>query len=279
MNVNIKGFQTLQSVCAGLPRQPLAPSAGLARASDFFGGGTEWAGQVFPFTFSAPLERAPSAADVEPDIVPEADEGADAAEPEARAPRLLFYYMRNLQTVIDAVLSRHSHLLSLTQRQLLSALWRLQPIAPEVPVQPPWFVKPAFLLSESATRLFVRLYLRKGPWFRVDALEGRYSEITGSAAAAVAELCSAGFLVKLERSADWRDNLQIMLALETVEELRGLASDTGGTGAASSAQGTGFSRSRLLASLQQQRTIDGRAPPLVQRLAEVWRVCECAVVR
>src|SRR5690606_14402545 len=66
------------------------------------------------------------------------------------APR---YYLRNFFIVLDSVMQDHSHLFIDEELKLIYTFKEL---------------------NESEQRVFVRLFQRKGPWFRMSNLEKQY---------------------------------------------------------------------------------------------------------
>jgi len=85
-------------------------------------------------------------------------------------------------------------------------------------------VKRFRLCSLESRNLLLRLYLRKGPWFRTQKL--KYAEVA-DIAGAIEELQAAGLV---EVAAESRDECEALLRLGTVEELRSLASAAFGGG-------------------------------------------------
>ncbi|KAJ4762387.1 zinc ion binding/nucleic acid binding/hydrolase [Rhynchospora pubera] len=108
-------------------------------------------------------------------------------------------YQQNFNLLIEDVMRNHSHLF--TDKEML-------------------FIGSFKSLSDAAQRLFIRLYTRKGPWFRMSKIS--YPEITDPPTAAE-ELKEAGYLYLLQP----RDNMKVqecdmenILGLLTVAELR-----------------------------------------------------------
>ncbi|KAK5839541.1 fanconi-associated nuclease 1 homolog isoform X1 [Gossypium arboreum] len=80
------------------------------------------------------------------------------------------------------------------------------------------FIESFTSLSEDSQRLFVRLYTRKGPWFRLSTI--MYPEICNPQQA-VKELSAAGYLYLFEDTTKLHDDeMKDLLSLLTVSELR-----------------------------------------------------------
>ncbi|PWA46851.1 fanconi-associated nuclease [Artemisia annua] len=78
------------------------------------------------------------------------------------------------------------------------------------------------LLSNDSQRLFLRLYTRKGPWFRLSSIS--YAEILDNQLA-VKELSAAGYLCSVETTSELdKDDLEGILNILTVGELREMLS-------------------------------------------------------
>ncbi|XP_022949023.1 fanconi-associated nuclease 1 homolog [Cucurbita moschata] len=105
-------------------------------------------------------------------------------------------YQKNFSLLIQEVLQGYSHLLSDEENRFLDVFNSL---------------------SDDSQRLFIRLYMRKGPWFRMSSTS--YKEVLDSRQA-VKELSEAGYLCCFDTNdADNTDMIQI-LNLLTVSELR-----------------------------------------------------------
>ncbi|XP_038889850.1 fanconi-associated nuclease 1 homolog isoform X2 [Benincasa hispida] len=105
-------------------------------------------------------------------------------------------YQKNFSLLVQEVLQGYSHLLSDDEKQFLDVFSSL---------------------SDDSQRLFIRLYMRKGPWFRMSCTS--YKEVLDPKQA-VKELSEAGYLCCFATNeADNTDMIQI-LNLLTVSELR-----------------------------------------------------------
>ncbi|XP_050946040.1 fanconi-associated nuclease 1 homolog isoform X4 [Cucumis melo] len=105
-------------------------------------------------------------------------------------------YQKNFSVLIQEVLQSYSHLLSGDEKHFLDVFSSL---------------------SDDSQRLFIRLYLRKGPWFRMSCTS--YKEVLDPKRAAE-ELSEAGYLCCFDTTeADNTDMIQILNIL-TVSELR-----------------------------------------------------------
>ncbi|KAJ1697006.1 hypothetical protein LUZ63_005518 [Rhynchospora breviuscula] len=108
-------------------------------------------------------------------------------------------YQQNFILLIEDVMRNHSHLF--TDKEIL-------------------FIGSFKSLSDAAQRLFIRLYTRKGPWFRMSKIS--YPEITDPPTAAE-ELKEAGYLYLLKPSYNMKVqecDMEDILGLLTVAELR-----------------------------------------------------------
>ncbi|KAI7727989.1 hypothetical protein M8C21_006056 [Ambrosia artemisiifolia] len=86
------------------------------------------------------------------------------------------------------------------------------------------FLEKFSLLSNDSQRLFIRLYTRKGPWFRLANIS--YAEIFDNQLA-VKELSEAGYVCSTEITSELhRDELEGILNILTVGELREMLSVT-----------------------------------------------------
>lgn len=80
------------------------------------------------------------------------------------------------------------------------------------------FLENFLLLSDDSQRLFIRLYTRKGPWFRMSNIS--YAEIL-DCQHAVKELSEAGYVCAIETISELhKDDLEGILNILTVGELR-----------------------------------------------------------
>ncbi|MCL7050723.1 hypothetical protein MKW94_002963 [Papaver nudicaule] len=109
-------------------------------------------------------------------------------------------------------------------------------------------------LSEDSQNLFVRLFTRKGPWFRVSNIS--YQEVSDSQQA-IEGLCARGYLCSLEsmkepNGYDMKDILDVL----TVSELRDICS------LSHSKKGICSSRKQELISLLSTSYEDGKCPSL-----------------
>ncbi|KAJ0735623.1 putative phosphodiesterase I [Helianthus annuus] len=86
------------------------------------------------------------------------------------------------------------------------------------------FLEKFLLLSNDGQRLFIRLYTRKGPWFRMSSIS--YAEILDNKLA-VKELSEAGYICSTETTSELhKDDLEQILNIFTVGELREMLSAT-----------------------------------------------------
>ncbi|KAK4838019.1 hypothetical protein QYF36_010411 [Acer negundo] len=83
------------------------------------------------------------------------------------------------------------------------------------------FMESFSALSGDSQRLFVRLYTRKGPWFRLSNIS--YSEVS-NLQEAIKELSGNGFLCLLEDANELHDDIKEICNLLTVSELREILS-------------------------------------------------------
>ncbi|OMO71084.1 putative Zinc finger, Rad18-type [Corchorus capsularis] len=80
------------------------------------------------------------------------------------------------------------------------------------------FIESFYSLSEDSQRLFVRIYTRKGPWFRFSTIV--YPEV-GDSQQAVEELSATGYIYRVEDKTELNDEeMKNLLSLLTVSELR-----------------------------------------------------------
>ncbi|KAG9446705.1 hypothetical protein H6P81_012833 [Aristolochia fimbriata] len=113
-------------------------------------------------------------------------------------PANMTKYQRNFCCLIQEVLKRHSHLFTNDEKSFLESFYSL---------------------SDGSQRLFIRLYSRKGPWFRMSNIS--YPEISDSWQA-VEQLCALGFLItfesmKMPSNSDVNDVLDVLTAPELRE--------------------------------------------------------------
>ncbi|GLJ08447.1 hypothetical protein SUGI_0088930 [Cryptomeria japonica] len=110
-------------------------------------------------------------------------------------------YQRNFKIMIQTVLQHHSYLLIDDEKSLLESFQSL---------------------SGDAQRLFIRLYQRKGPWFRISTIS--YSDIADSKSACE-ELIVAGYFSSSESEMEsFQDVIKEMFAVLSLPELRQLVS-------------------------------------------------------
>ncbi|XP_058201552.1 fanconi-associated nuclease 1 homolog isoform X2 [Rhododendron vialii] len=106
-------------------------------------------------------------------------------------------YQQNFSVLIQEVLRSYPHLFSCDEKIIFETFTSL---------------------SDDSQRLFVRLYTRKGPWFRISNLS--YPEISDYNQA-IKELSATGYMCAVESISDLQDNdLKEVLYLLTVSELR-----------------------------------------------------------
>eukprot|EP00268_Persea_americana_P059824 TRINITY_DN7387_c0_g1_i9.p1 TRINITY_DN7387_c0_g1~~TRINITY_DN7387_c0_g1_i9.p1 ORF type:complete len:975 (-),score=160.16 TRINITY_DN7387_c0_g1_i9:347-3271(-) len=106
-------------------------------------------------------------------------------------------YQKNFHLLIQEVLKQHSHLFTNDEKLFLESFSSL---------------------PDDCQRLFVRLYTRKGPWFRTSSIS--YPEISDFQQA-IEELCMAGYIVSLQSAKHLSKNdIKEALDLLTVSELR-----------------------------------------------------------
>ncbi|PSR98821.1 Fanconi-associated nuclease [Actinidia chinensis var. chinensis] len=112
-------------------------------------------------------------------------------------PPSMSKYQQNFSLLIQEVLRSYSYLLSYDEKIALETFNSL---------------------SDDSQRLFVRLYTRKGPWFRISNIS--YPEIS-DCHQAIKELSATGYIRSLRSISDLQDNdLKEVLYLLTVSELR-----------------------------------------------------------
>ncbi|KAL3700576.1 hypothetical protein R1sor_018598 [Riccia sorocarpa] len=122
-------------------------------------------------------------------------------------------YQQNFLAVVQTVLDRDSHLFTVEETEYLRTF---------------------FTLSGDAQRLFIRLYQRKGPWFRVSNLS--YKDIA-DVSIAFNELADAGYMTSDCNTEEALDvSLRARIELLTVPELKQLASSLQKKGEAATAR-------------------------------------------
>ncbi|CAN0898638.1 Fanconi-associated nuclease 1 homolog [Linum grandiflorum] len=106
-------------------------------------------------------------------------------------------YQKNFSLLVQEVLRSNSHLFTDEEK---------------------FFLELFLSLSDDSQRLFLRLYLRKGPWFRMSSIS--YPEILNLEDAS-SELSAKGYLCSIEHINELKDSiLEEILSLVTVSELR-----------------------------------------------------------
>ncbi|XP_068657744.1 fanconi-associated nuclease 1 homolog [Aristolochia californica] len=113
-------------------------------------------------------------------------------------PANMTRYQRNFCYLIQEVLKSQSHLFTDDEKLFLESFYSL---------------------SDDSQRLFIRLYSRKGPWFRMSNIS--YPEISDPQQA-VEQLCAFGFLttfesMKMPSNSDVQDVLHVLIAPELRE--------------------------------------------------------------
>ncbi|KAJ4723045.1 Fanconi-associated nuclease [Melia azedarach] len=114
------------------------------------------------------------------------------AESAKRYPSCMIKYQHNFNLLIQEVLKSSPHLFTNDEKVFLESF---------------------SALSEDSQRLFVRIYMRKGPWFRLSNIS--YPEVSDSLRA-VKELSASGYICPFEDTTE----LQEICNLLTVAELR-----------------------------------------------------------
>ncbi|KAI8566921.1 hypothetical protein RHMOL_Rhmol02G0080000 [Rhododendron molle] len=119
------------------------------------------------------------------------------AESAKTHPLSMAKYQQNFSVLIQEVLRSYPHLFSCDEKIIFETFTSL---------------------SDDSQRLFVRLYTRKGPWFRISNLS--YPEISDYNQA-IKELSATGYMCSVGSISDLQDNdLKEVLYLLTVSELR-----------------------------------------------------------
>ncbi|XP_077228252.1 zinc ion binding/nucleic acid binding/hydrolase isoform X2 [Tasmannia lanceolata] len=118
-------------------------------------------------------------------------------------PPSITKYQRNFHVLIQEVLEHHIHLFAEDEKRFLGSFASL---------------------SDDSQRLFIRLYTRKGPWFRMSSVS--YPEISDSRRA-VEELSGAGYICSLKSTNELSEcDLKGVLDVLTAFELREISSLT-----------------------------------------------------
>ncbi|KAF7150610.1 hypothetical protein RHSIM_Rhsim02G0071300 [Rhododendron simsii] len=119
------------------------------------------------------------------------------AESAKTHPLSMAKYQQNFSVLIQEVLRSYPHLFSCDEKIIFETFTSL---------------------SDDSQRLFVRLYTRKGPWFRISNLS--YPEISDYNQA-IKDLSATGYMCSVGSISDLQDNdLKEVLYLLTVSELR-----------------------------------------------------------
>lgn len=106
-------------------------------------------------------------------------------------------YQQNFRLMVEDVVNNHSHIFTSNEKLLLGSFDSLH---------------------NDAQRLFIRIYTRKGPWFRMSNIS--YPEISDSARA-IEELRLAGYICSFSSTEDIvKYNMKEVLEVLTVLELR-----------------------------------------------------------
>uniref|UniRef100_A0A6M2EB37 Fanconi-associated nuclease n=1 Tax=Populus davidiana TaxID=266767 RepID=A0A6M2EB37_9ROSI len=123
------------------------------------------------------------------------------AESAKNYPPSMTKYQHNFWVLIQEVLKSNPHLFTNDEKMFLES-----------------FIS----LSDDSQRLFVRLYTRKGPWFRMSNIS--YPEVTDSQQA-IKDLSAMGYLCSFKGVDELQENdMEKILNLLTVSELREIAS-------------------------------------------------------
>ncbi|KAJ0034219.1 hypothetical protein Pint_25624 [Pistacia integerrima] len=110
-------------------------------------------------------------------------------------PSSTIKYQHNFNLLIQEVLRSNSHLFTDNERV---------------------FMESFSTLSVDSQRLFIRLYTRKGPWFRLASIS--YREVLDSQEA-VKELCANGYICCFEDKNELHDDMKEICNLLTISEL------------------------------------------------------------
>ncbi|KAL2651124.1 hypothetical protein R1flu_019252 [Riccia fluitans] len=122
-------------------------------------------------------------------------------------------YQQNFVAVVQTVLGRDSHLFTVQEKEYLRTF---------------------FTLSGDAQRLFIRLYQRKGPWFRVSTLS--YKDVADDSLA-FKEVADSGYMTSdCGAEEEPEVSLRARIELLTVPELKQLASSLQKKGEAATAR-------------------------------------------
>ncbi|XP_057959611.1 fanconi-associated nuclease 1 homolog isoform X2 [Malania oleifera] len=112
-------------------------------------------------------------------------------------PSNMAKYQKNFFLLVQEVLASNSHILTDDEKIFLESFTTL---------------------SDDSQRLFVRLYMRKGPWFRISNIS--YQEILDSQKA-IKELLAAGYISSFESTNELHyDDINEVLNVLTVSELQ-----------------------------------------------------------
>lgn len=123
------------------------------------------------------------------------------AESAKNYPPSMTKYQQNFWVLIQEVLKSNPHLFTNDEKMFLES-----------------FIS----LSDDSQRLFVRLYTRKGPWFRMSNIS--YPEVTDSQQA-IKDLSAMGYMCSFKGVDELQENdMEKILNLLTVSELREIAS-------------------------------------------------------
>ncbi|XP_061967109.1 fanconi-associated nuclease 1 homolog isoform X1 [Populus nigra] len=123
------------------------------------------------------------------------------AESAKNYPPSMTKYQQNFWVLIQEVLKSNPHLFTNDEKMFLES-----------------FIS----LSDDSQRLFVRLYTRKGPWFRMSNIS--YPEVTDSQQA-IMDLSAMGYMCSFKGVDELQENdMEKILNLLTVSELREIAS-------------------------------------------------------
>ncbi|KAL9397629.1 hypothetical protein Peur_011882 [Populus x canadensis] len=123
------------------------------------------------------------------------------AESAKNYPPSMTKYQQNFWVLIQEVLKSNPHLFTNDEKMFLESF---------------------IALSDDSQRLFVRLYTRKGPWFRMSNIS--YPEVTDSQQA-IKDLSAMGYMCSFKGVDELQENdMEKILNLLTVSELREIAS-------------------------------------------------------
>ncbi|KAJ0987186.1 hypothetical protein J5N97_005542 [Dioscorea zingiberensis] len=148
-------------------------------------------------------------------------------------------YQQNFCLLVQDVLHNHSHLFADEEKLFLESF---------------------NTLSDDAQRLFVRLYNRKGPWFRMANIS--YSEISDPEKA-VLELQLTGYIDSFPLSrGPSKNDIREVLGVLSVSEMREISK------LESSKKGVNSARRQEISSFLYHEYINGRCPFLPKRVLE-----------